>query len=47
MPDLSVLIPSRKEMFLRQTIENVLANMRGDTEIIAVCDGSWAIQKHK
>lgn len=41
MPDLSILIPSRNEMFLKQTIENVLENMRGDTEILAVCDGSW------
>jgi len=39
--DLSVLIPSRNEMFLAKTIENVLSNIRGDTEIIAVCDGSW------
>jgi glycosyltransferase involved in cell wall biosynthesis len=28
-------------MFLRQTIENILANMEGDTEVIAVADGSW------
>jgi glycosyltransferase involved in cell wall biosynthesis len=42
MADLSVIIPARNEEFLRQTIENVLANMRGDTEIIAVLDGAWA-----
>ena len=42
MADLSILIPSRNEMFLRQTIENVLANIRGDTEVIAVLDGAWA-----
>lgn len=41
--DLSVIIPARNEMFLKQTIENVLANMRGDTEIIVVCDGNWPI----
>ena len=39
--NLSVIIPGRSEMFFKQTIDNVLANMRGDTEIIAVCDGSW------
>ena len=38
---LSVIIPGRNEMFFRKTVENVLENMRGDTEIIAICDGSW------
>ena len=42
MTDLSVLIPSRNEQFLRRTIEDVLANIEGDTEIIAVLDGAWA-----
>lgn len=28
-------------MFLGQTIDNVLKNMRGDTEIIAILDGAW------
>jgi glycosyltransferase involved in cell wall biosynthesis len=42
MTDLSVLIPARNEMFLRQTIDNILANIRADTEIIAVLDGAWA-----
>ena len=43
MPEktLSILIPARNEMFLAKTIENILENMRGDTEIIAVCDGNW------
>ena len=39
MPDLSVIIPARNEIFLRQTVENVLANARADTEVIAVVDG--------
>ncbi len=39
--DLSILIPSRNEMFLGLTIENILQNIQGDTEIIAVCDGAW------
>lgn len=42
MPDLSILIPARNEMFLRKTIENILENIEGDTEIIAVLDGIWA-----
>lgn len=42
MPDLSVLIPARNEQFLRNTIEDILRNLRGDTEIIAVLDGAWA-----
>jgi len=29
-------------MFLAKTIENILENMQGDTEIIAVLDGAWA-----
>lgn len=41
MPDLSIIIPARSEIFLGKTIENVLENMRGDTEIIAICDGYW------
>ena len=40
--DLSILIPARNELFLKNTIENILEKMRGDTEIIAVCDGNWA-----
>lgn len=40
--DLSILIPSRNEMFLKNTIENILANIEGETEVIAVLDGAWA-----
>jgi len=39
--DLSIIIPARNEQFLRRTIEDILANIEGDTEIIAVCDGYW------
>jgi len=42
MPDLSILIPSRNEMFCAQTVQNILENIRGDTEIILVLDGAWA-----
>lgn len=41
MSQLSVLIPARNEEFLAKTIENILENIRGDTEIIVVCDGNW------
>jgi glycosyltransferase involved in cell wall biosynthesis len=40
--DLSILIPSRNEMFLAQTVKDILENMEGDTEIIVVCDGAWS-----
>lgn len=40
--DLSFLIPARQEEFLATTIANLLANIRGDSEIIVVCDGAWA-----
>jgi len=37
--DLSVIIPARNEIYLEKTIRNVLENIRGNTEIIAVLDG--------
>jgi len=40
--DLSILIPSRNEMFLERTIEDALSNIEGNTEIITVLDGAWA-----
>lgn len=40
--DLSLLIPARNEKFLARTIEDLLKNIRGDTEIIAVLDGQWS-----
>lgn len=41
MTDLSILIPSRKEMFLKNTVDDILKNIRADTEIIVALDGSW------
>jgi glycosyltransferase involved in cell wall biosynthesis len=35
----SVLIPSRNEKYLEQTIKNVLDNARGDIEILVALDG--------
>ena len=43
--DLSILIPARNEMFLKQTVENILKNIRGNTEIIVVLDGATADPK--
>jgi len=40
--ELSILIPSRNEMFLSQTIQDILKNIEADTEVIAVLDGQWA-----
>jgi glycosyltransferase involved in cell wall biosynthesis len=42
MTDLSVLIPARNEMFLKNTVEDVLTNIRAETEIIVILDGAWA-----
>lgn len=40
--DLSILIPARNEMFLKKTVEDILAHIEADTEIIVVLDGAWA-----
>lgn len=39
---LSILIPAGNEMFLKNTIEDILKNIEADTEIIATLDGNWA-----
>ena len=39
MMDLSILIPARNEEFLKRTVEDILANIEGNTEIIVVLDG--------
>jgi glycosyltransferase involved in cell wall biosynthesis len=39
MTALSILIPSRHEEFLQRTIQDILAHIEGDTEVIAVLDG--------
>jgi len=38
---LSVIVPGRSEQFMRHTVDDVLAHSSEDTEVIAVCDGSW------
>ena len=39
MKDLSILIPARNEEFLKRTVEDILSNIEGQTEIIVVLDG--------
>lgn len=41
MTNLSVLIPARNEMFLTRTVEDVLRNKQGSTEVIVILDGAW------
>jgi glycosyltransferase involved in cell wall biosynthesis len=41
MTDLSIVIPSRNEIFLQETIDNLIINIQGDTDIYAVLDGCW------
>ena len=41
MPKVSVLIPSRNERFLPQTVADVLSKARGDIEVIVCLDGYW------
>lgn len=40
--DLSILIPARNEMFLANTVADILRNKRGNTEIIVHLDGQWS-----
>lgn len=37
----SIIIPSRGEIFLSKTIQDILLKAKGDIEIIAVLDGEW------
>lgn len=40
--DLSILIPARSELFISNTVADILKNKRGKTEIIVGLDGAWA-----
>lgn len=42
MKDISILIPSRNEMFLARTIQDILEKSEANIEVIAVLDGEWA-----
>ncbi len=39
---LSIIIPARNEEFLSRTVEDILFNIEGDTEVIVILDGEWA-----
>jgi glycosyltransferase involved in cell wall biosynthesis len=40
--DLSIVIPALREEFLSLTVQDIIKNKRGKTEVIAVLDGEWA-----
>lgn len=40
--DLSVVIAARNEEFLARTVQGVLKNKRGNTDVIVILDGAWA-----
>lgn len=40
--DLSVIIPARNEEWLKNTVEDILKNRRGKTEIIVMLEEKWA-----
>lgn len=44
---LSVIIPSRNEIFLNKTIEDLLNKSRGEIEIIAVLEGYWPTEEKR
>lgn len=44
MYDLSILIPSRNEMFLGRTIQDIFENSSEKTEVIAVLDGQLPLE---
>ena len=48
--DLSVIISSRNEEFLKRTVEDVLVKKKLNTEVIVVLDGEWSdppLEDHK
>jgi glycosyltransferase involved in cell wall biosynthesis len=38
---LSIIIPSRQQQYLQQTIDDLLSKARGEVEVIVVLDGYW------
>lgn len=41
MIDVSVIIPSRNELFLPQTVDSLFAMVTGDIEVVVILDGYW------
>ena len=44
MPQLSIIIPSRNEEFLTETIDDICKHIEGDTEVIVILDGIWPVK---
>ncbi len=44
MTELSVIIPARNEMFLKRTVDDVLAKSEANTEVIVISDGDWPLE---
>lgn len=40
--DLSIIIPALREEFLNLTVQDIIKNKRGKTEVIVVLDGEWS-----
>ncbi len=43
MPDVSIIIPSRNEIFLEKTVTDLLTKAEGDIEVIPILDGYWPV----
>jgi GT2 family glycosyltransferase len=41
MPRVSVIIPSRNEIFLKKTTEDILSKAKNDIEVLVVLEGYW------
>ena len=40
--DLSILMPARNEIFVARTVQDIIENKRGKTEILVGMDGAWS-----
>jgi glycosyltransferase involved in cell wall biosynthesis len=41
MDKVSIIIPTRSNRFIRQTVDDILKNAKGDIEVIVMLDGYW------
>lgn len=41
--DVSIIVPARNEIYLQQTISDLLSKAAGDIEVIAILDGYWPV----
>ncbi len=47
MDSVTVIIPSRNEIFLQKTIQDIIAKAKGDIEVIAILDGYWPVEEKR